>query len=147
NVVYQGKRARTFSQAKRRGLVAIQEGCAWPNCDRPVEQCDGHHLDAYSKGGKSTSDRGALTCSYHHDRIHHEGWALVVVGRGKLRPVPPGHPDNPRTGLSPEEYIRRRAWAIVQRTAKRATKPRPPADSEGRSASQAVGETGPPGLS
>ncbi|MHB8507341.1 MAG: HNH endonuclease signature motif containing protein [Candidatus Dormibacteria bacterium] len=115
NIVYQGNAARSFSRAQRRGLIAIQKGCAWPGCDRAVELCDGHHLDEFGKGGKTTSDRGALTCNYHHDKIHSGGWALVPDPGGGLRAVPLGDPDNPRTGLTPEEYVRRRARAILQR--------------------------------
>ncbi|MHB8510396.1 MAG: HNH endonuclease signature motif containing protein [Candidatus Dormibacteria bacterium] len=118
NIVYQGKKSRSFTRAQRRGLVATQQGCAWPGCDLPVEQCDGHHLDEFGQGGKTTSDRGALTCDFHHNRIHSEGWALVPDPGGGLRAVGPGDPDNPRTGLTPEEYIRRRTWAITKRAVK-----------------------------
>ncbi|MHB8507868.1 MAG: HNH endonuclease signature motif containing protein [Candidatus Dormibacteria bacterium] len=119
NIVYQSKSSRTFSRAQRRGLIATQRGCAWSGCDLPVERCDCHHLDEFGKGGKTTSDRGALTCGFHHNRLHREGWALVPGAGGGLRPVPPGDPENPATGLTPEEYMRRRAWAIINRGTKR----------------------------
>jgi hypothetical protein len=51
----------------------------------------------------------------HHPKLHREGWALVGNGDGTFRPVPPGHLENPKTGLSPEEYLRRRVLAIAER--------------------------------
>jgi hypothetical protein len=115
NIAFQGRRARQFSPAKRRAIIATNPTCVWPGCGLPAIDCDIHHVDEVSQGGDTTVDNGAPGCWVHHPKLHREGWALLPGGDGTFRPVPPGHPDNPNTGLSPQEYMRRRARAISER--------------------------------
>jgi hypothetical protein len=115
NIAYQGKRARRFSPAKRRAIITNNPICVWPGCGRPAVDCDIHHVDEVSQGGETTVDNGAPGCWVHHPKLHREGWALLPNGDGTFHPVPPGHADNPKAGLSPEDYMRRRMRAISER--------------------------------
>jgi len=123
NIAFAGKSARTFSEAKRRALLARQPTCAFRRCNQPAIDCDGHHLVEYSRGGKSTVEDEAPLCRVHHPFVHRDGWWVRRNDDGTYTTLPPGHPDNPRDRLTPEEYLRRREGAIRRR------KPRRPAAS------------------
>jgi hypothetical protein len=84
-------------------------------CSRPATLCDIHHVDEVNQGGETTVDKGAPYCWEHHPKLHREGWAAIPNGDGTVRAVPPGHPDHPGAGLSPEEYTRRRLKAMAER--------------------------------
>jgi hypothetical protein len=115
NLAFQGRRARTFSPAKRRAIVATHPGCVWPGCGRRITQDHIHHLLEFNRGGETLVDDGAPLCRVHHSMLHREGWALLPRADGTFRAVPPGDPENPRTGMSPDEYMRRRMRAIAAR--------------------------------
>lgn len=115
NIAFQARRARLFSPAKRRGIIATHPTCSEEGCGRPATLCDIHHVDEVNQGGESTVDKGAPYCWEHHPKFHREGWAAIPNGDGTFRAVPPGHPDHPGVGLSPEEYTRRRLRAIAER--------------------------------
>jgi hypothetical protein len=95
-VAYAGK-ARRFSRAMRRAMAACLAGCQWPGgCDRPVEWCDGHHIEPVAAGGVTMPENGMLLCGFHHALIEDHGWAVVDGPDGRQTPLPPDHPDNPR---------------------------------------------------
>lgn len=127
NIAFAGKRARSFSPAKRRAMLVSNPTCAFEGCSWPAINCDGHHVDEYGNGGVTTPDTGGPACYVHHPMIHIEGWALVARGDGAFRTLPPGHPDNPKAQASAEDYIRRRREAIFNRMASRRARSRPKA--------------------
>jgi hypothetical protein len=94
-------------------MVIEHPTCIWPGCSQKSMDCDAHHIEAFSKGGKTTaSNRGPL-CFVHHPKLHREGWALIRQPDGRVHPVPWGHPDHPGTGLTPEDYLRKERVAIL----------------------------------
>jgi hypothetical protein len=68
--------SRTIPPAKRRTLIARDEHCVFPGCNRPAPWCDGHHLKSWADGGPTTLENLALVCGAHHRKVHEEGWRL-----------------------------------------------------------------------
>ena len=77
--------------------------CAVPYCDRPVLWSDAHHLQAWTTGGPTVIDNGALPCAAHHTMLHEGHWTLHRTDDGRYlithpdgrtigpEPHPPGH--------------------------------------------------------
>lgn len=124
NIAFAGKRARLFSATKRRAMLATNPTCAFEGCNWPAIDSDIHHVDEYADGGSTTVDHAGPSCFVHHPMIHLEGWALVSNGNGGFRTLPPGHPDNPKSRTSVDNYIRKRRDAIFNRMAARRLKSR-----------------------
>jgi hypothetical protein len=75
---YETTRAsRTIPPSTRRALVARDDHCVFPGCDRPAPWCAGHHLRFWSEGGPTKLDNLALVCGPHHRKVHEEGWTLL----------------------------------------------------------------------
>src|ERR671934_1375960 len=68
--------SRTIAPATRRALVARDQHCVFPGCDRPSPWCDGHHLVFWADGGPTKLENLGLVCGPHHRRVHEEGWTL-----------------------------------------------------------------------
>ena len=71
---------RTFSAPKRRALALKKRHCHFPGCSRPVEWCEGHHLDWWVDGGRTVPGNGALPCGFHHRQVHEGRWRLLKEG-------------------------------------------------------------------
>lgn len=84
------RRGKTVPAPVRRGLIARDEGCRFPGCDRTVEWCDGHHLVWRSHGGTHDLFQLLLLCRLHHRFVHEGGWTIERTGDGELEFVPPG---------------------------------------------------------
>ncbi|WP_338752511.1 HNH endonuclease signature motif containing protein [Janibacter alittae] len=62
----------------------------------PPQWCDAHHVDGWSRGGRSDVSNGALLCQRHHTRVHTHDLTATITGTGatwhvwRPRPVP-GH--------------------------------------------------------
>jgi len=115
NLAFTGRRARTFSPAKRLAILAANPTCAFEGCTRPAVDCDVHHTDEYVHGGETTVQTGGPACYLHHPMLHMEGWALVARGDGTFQTLSPGHPDNPKSKADAEEYMRFRRDGIFGR--------------------------------
>src|ERR1041384_8302505 len=48
-----GRGNRVIKGAKRRALIARDQHCQWPGCERPASGCDGHHLKHWIDGGST----------------------------------------------------------------------------------------------
>jgi len=74
-------RARRNPPARlRRALVARDEGCRFPGCDRPPGWCDAHHIHHWTRGGPTDLPNLVLLCSHHHRLVHRPGWVLRLDG-------------------------------------------------------------------
>jgi hypothetical protein len=74
-----GRATRLVTQGLRRALILRDAGCAFPGCDRPPMWCDAHHIDHWADGGSTSLCNLALLCGHHHDRVHREGWTIVMI--------------------------------------------------------------------
>lgn len=72
-----GRSQRTFTGAQRHAVVARDRTCAYPDCDRPPQLGEVHHVAWWARDGGSTSvANGVLLCWYHHDVVHRENLAI-----------------------------------------------------------------------
>ena len=81
--------ARTIPPSTRRALVARDQHCVFPGCDRPPPWCDGHHLVFWGDGGPTKLDNLGLVCGSHHRKLHEEGWKLQRGKDGRWIATPP----------------------------------------------------------
>ena len=70
-----GHTTRLASRAQRRALKHRDQGCVVPDCPRPPQWTDAHHIVAYHAGGTTNLANLALVCRRHHQMIH-QGWTL-----------------------------------------------------------------------
>ena len=68
--------SRTIPPSTRRALIARDQHCVFPGCDRPSAWCDGHHLVFWASGGPTKLENLGLLCGAHHRKVHEEGWTL-----------------------------------------------------------------------
>jgi hypothetical protein len=68
--------SRTIPSSTRRALIARDQHCVFPGCDRPAAWCDAHHLKFWADGGSSKLENLCLLCEAHHRKVHEEGWRL-----------------------------------------------------------------------
>ncbi|RDI18293.1 HNH endonuclease [Lentzea flaviverrucosa] len=90
-----GRKARTFPASIRRLLVARDQGCAFPGCDRPPKHCDAHHVRPWSEGGETSMGNAVLLCRHHHTLIHQSDWE-VKLHDGTPTFIPPAWLDPAR---------------------------------------------------
>ena len=97
-----GRAKRTISPAIRRALIARDQKCVWPRCERPPLSCDGHHINHWAHGGTTSIDNLALLCHTHHLKLHELNLELIpptvssAPGEGwSVAPAPP-QPTPPR---------------------------------------------------
>ncbi|NJC81998.1 DUF222 domain-containing protein [Planosporangium mesophilum] len=99
-----GRQQRLFPAAIRRALVLRDNGCAFPDCDRPARWCEGHHVIHWADGGPTALDNAVLLCGHHHRLIHHSDW------RVSINPTD-GHPDfTPPAHIDPQQQPRRNRY-------------------------------------
>jgi hypothetical protein len=84
-----GTTVRTVPANLWAAVVARDQHCRFPGCDRPAEWCEAHHVPAWQDGGPTSIDTVVLACSRHHHLIHTPGWA------NKLLPDASYHVTNP----------------------------------------------------
>jgi hypothetical protein len=90
-----GRKTRTFPASIRRLLVARDQGCSFPGCDRPPKHCDAHHVRPWSEGGETSIGNAALLCRHHHTLIHQSDWE-VKLHDGTPTFIPPAWLDPAR---------------------------------------------------
>ena len=81
-----GRATRTIPPAIRRALIARDQGCVWPGCDRAPIHCDGHHIEHWVDDGPTCVANLALLCHSHHQRLHEYNLVLHPPSG----PAPPG---------------------------------------------------------
>ena len=84
-----GQAERTIRGPKRRALVARDQNCRWPGCERPASSCDGHHIVFWMHGGGDDLENLVLLCKRHHRLVHEGGWQVIRTDQGKIVTVAP----------------------------------------------------------
>ncbi|SKB04557.1 HNH endonuclease signature motif containing protein [Aeromicrobium choanae] len=69
-VLDEGRVKRHHTAAQRIALAQRDQGCAFPQCDRPPGWTEAHHAIPWSEHGQTNLDTGVLLCSHHHHRVH-----------------------------------------------------------------------------
>jgi len=91
-----GRARRLFSPAQRQALAEQYGGCAFPGCGHPPGYTEAHHLRWWSHDGPTDLANGIPLCSFHHHRIHDDGWEIQVRNRVPYF-IPPPWCDPDRT--------------------------------------------------
>ena len=73
-----GRARRLFSRAQRLALMERDDGCAFAGCSSPPAYADAHHIQWWSQGGTSDLANGVMLCSFHHHRVHDDGWEIRI---------------------------------------------------------------------
>jgi hypothetical protein len=100
-----GRAAATVPAPMRRALIARDQGCAFPGCDRPPGWCEAHHIQHWAHGGPTAVDNLVLLCGAHHRSIHHHDWQVRITnGRPEFVPPPWVDPQRrPRRNTTPRD--------------------------------------------
>jgi len=95
-----GRARRLFSPAQRQALAEQYGGCAFPGCDHPPSYTEAHHLQWWSNSGPTDLSNGIPLCSFHHHRVHDDGWEIKLRNHiPYFIPPPWSDPDRtPRRG-------------------------------------------------
>ena len=105
-----GRSHRLVPAWLRKALHARDRGCRFTGCDAPSAWTDGHHLQAWSRGGRTDLDNLISLCRWHHSRVHDGRWSIaydtatntVTVRRPDGSPfTPPGRRRTTQPGKSP----------------------------------------------
>ena len=75
-----GRTMRVISPALKRALIARDRHCRFPGCRRPPWWTEGHHIEHWSEGGRTSMDNLILLCRHHHRLIHEHGFTLEGPG-------------------------------------------------------------------
>ena len=85
--LWHGHAKRLATKAQMNALRARYGACG--GCGVDMWICQGHHVEAVSRGGPTNIDNMMLACWACHQKIHHHGWREVPDGRGLYTIAPP----------------------------------------------------------
>jgi hypothetical protein len=77
-ILAEGRSRRTASRAQTLALIARDRGCSFPDCDRPPEWTQRHHIRAWADGGATDLNNLTLLCGPHHRGFEAAGWRCVM---------------------------------------------------------------------
>jgi len=80
-----GRSQRLFSPAQRKALRLRDKECRAEGCTVPAAWTDAHHLDPWSKGGRTDLVDGILLCGHHHRLAHDPGYDHRRMSNGDYR--------------------------------------------------------------
>lgn len=80
-----GRTRRTFSSAQRRAMAIRDQECRTEGCTIPAAWCEAHHLQPWSRGGRTDLDDGLLLCAWHHHRAHDAAYEPSRLPNGDVR--------------------------------------------------------------
>jgi hypothetical protein len=78
-IIDMGMTTRTVTAALWVALVARDQHCRFPGCDRPSHWCDGHHVVWVSRNGPTNLANLVMLCSRHHHLLHQRGWDATLA--------------------------------------------------------------------
>jgi hypothetical protein len=90
-----GRRTRVVSPAMRALILARDQHCRWPGCDRPGRWGQIHHVVHWADGGPTDGWNLLLFCDHHHDAAHDGTWTVVLHAPGTVSVRRRTRPDDP----------------------------------------------------
>ncbi|MFV0523002.1 MAG: DUF222 domain-containing protein [Acidimicrobiales bacterium] len=128
-----GRTARLPSPEQRMLLRAWHTTCSFPDCDRPFDWCQIHHVLPWQQGGPTDPENLTPLCSRHHHLVHEGGWRIELLADRRVKAFTPkgrywgaSDPDGPRLRSSPGRSARlTRAGARSSRRRARPGRPEP----------------------
>ena len=91
-----GRAKRLITPGQRRALYLRDRGCAFPGCNRPPRNCQGHHIIHWDHGGPTNLANLVLLCAHHHRVLHRTGWDVRLAPDGLPEFLPPSWLDRER---------------------------------------------------
>lgn len=62
-------RSSRFANKKQRDLATLESlSCAHPDCNKPADECQVHHIHAWNRGGTTASKNLTMLCAFHNGR-------------------------------------------------------------------------------
>ena len=98
-VLRHGRTKRVATRGQTLALIARDRGCSFPDCDKPPEWCQRHHIVAWADGGSTDLDNLTLLCHSHHRNFETAGWRCQMQD-GRPAWIPPAW-------IDPEQVPRR----------------------------------------
>jgi hypothetical protein len=80
-----GREQRLFTKAQRIAIGLRDKGCRADGCERPPSWSEIHHLELWSKGGKTDLANAVSLCGHHHRLIHHPDYEHTRRANGDIR--------------------------------------------------------------
>ena len=80
DVVALGREERLFTGRQKIALAVRDGGCLWPNCDKPPNWTEAHHITPWASGGNTDLCDGVLLCKFHHMLLHNNHWNISRTG-------------------------------------------------------------------
>jgi len=77
-----GRAARLASPGQHLLLWRRDRHCTYPGCSVPPQWCDAHHLEWFSRGGRTDLNNLALLCGRHHTLVHQRDLTATVGADG-----------------------------------------------------------------
>ncbi|MGC1207514.1 MAG: DUF222 domain-containing protein [Ornithinimicrobium sp.] len=77
-----GRAKRLVTPGQRRVLHHRDTHCTFPECTIPAPWCDAHHVQHWSRGGRSDISNYALLCGRHHTIVHDKDLTATIYGTG-----------------------------------------------------------------
>jgi hypothetical protein len=75
---------RTANRQQRRMLAAMYRTCAHPLCEVPFTSCRIHHVEWFTRGGRTVLANLLPLCETHHHLVHEGGWDLMIDDRRRV---------------------------------------------------------------
>jgi hypothetical protein len=69
---------RTANRQQRRMLAAMYRTCAHPHCEVGFSRCRIHHVEWFTRGGRTVLANLLPLCETHHHLVHEGGWNLAI---------------------------------------------------------------------
>lgn len=86
--LYLGRTRRIASPDQWVVLYAKDRGCTAPGCDAPGYDCQAHHMQEWSRGGRTDITNFALACHPEH-KLMEKGWRTIRLPNGDVQWIPP----------------------------------------------------------
>ncbi len=83
-----GRAKRIATRSQTLALIARDRGCTFPDCDKPPEWCQRHHVVSWADGGSTDLSNLTLVCGYHHREFERRGWSCQMTD-GQPHWIPP----------------------------------------------------------
>ena len=88
-VVGVGRMSRTAPEWIQRVLRHRDGGCTFPGCEMK-HFLHAHHIQHWTKGGRTDIDNLVLVCGFHHKLVHEHAWNVELRGRHTIWTRPSG---------------------------------------------------------
>ena len=84
-----GRKTRVVSDRLRLAVATRNGGCRFPDCRRPVADCQVHHVVPWEERGPTDPTNLAAVCLRHHQILHIHGWSAKLLPDATFEVITP----------------------------------------------------------